>query len=59
MGSLTTVSTVRPIYIRDTKDLINAEVNVPAGTDFAEYVANIGSLKNTGFEFAINAKTHR
>ncbi len=44
-------------YIRDTKDLINAEVNVPAGTDFAEYVvANIGSLKNTGFEFAINAK---
>jgi TonB-linked SusC/RagA family outer membrane protein len=44
-------------YVRKTKDLINAEVNVPAGTDFAEYVvANIGSLKNTGAEFSINAK---
>lgn len=44
-------------YKRKTKDLINAEVNVPAGTDFAEYVvSNIGSLENKGFEFSINAK---
>lgn len=45
------------VYKRKTKDLINAEVNVPAGTDFAEYVvSNIGSLENKGIEFAINAK---
>ncbi|MDH6359284.1 TonB-dependent receptor [Parabacteroides sp. PF5-9] len=44
-------------YFRKTKDLINAEVNVPAGTDFAEYVvSNIGSLENKGLEFSINAK---
>lgn len=44
-------------YYRKTKDLINAEVNVPAGTDFAEYVvSNIGSLENRGVEFSINAK---
>ena len=44
-------------YIRKTKDLINAEVNVPAGTDFAEYVvSNIGSLENKGFEFSINTR---
>ncbi len=44
-------------YYRKTNDLINAEVNVPAGTDFAEYVvSNIGSLENKGVEFSINAK---
>lgn len=44
-------------YLRKTKDLINAEVNVPAGTDFAEYVvSNIGSLENKGVEFSINTK---
>ncbi len=44
-------------YVRKTKDLINNEVNVPAGTDFAEYVvSNIGSLENKGVEFSINAK---
>ena len=43
--------------IRKTKDLINAEVNVPAGTDFAEYVvSNIGSLENKGVEFSINTR---
>lgn len=43
-------------YHRKTEDLLNAEVNVPAGTDFAELVvANIGTLKNTGLEFSINA----
>lgn len=45
------------VYYRKTKDLINAEVNVPAGTDFAEYVvSNIGSLENKGIEFSINGK---
>lgn len=45
------------VYKRKTKDLINAEVNVPAGTDFAEYVvSNIGSLENKGVEFSINTK---
>ena len=44
-------------YFRKTKDLINAEVNVPAGTDFAEYVvSNIGSLENKGVEFSINTR---
>lgn len=44
-------------YVRKTDDLINAEVNVPAGTDFAEYVvSNIGSLENKGFEFSINTR---
>lgn len=43
-------------YDRKTKDLLNAEVNVPAGTDFAELVvANIGTLTNRGLEFSINA----
>ncbi|MCL2133114.1 MAG: SusC/RagA family TonB-linked outer membrane protein, partial [Bacteroidales bacterium] len=41
-------------YYRETKDLINAETKVAAGTNFSEYVpANIGSLKNTGIEFSI------
>jgi Outer membrane receptor proteins, mostly Fe transport len=43
------------LYYRETKDLINAETKVAAGTNFSEYVvANIGSLKNAGIEFAIN-----
>lgn len=43
-------------YYRKTKDLINAETKVAAGTNFSEYVvANIGSLKNSGVEFALNA----
>lgn len=42
-------------YYRKTKDLINAETKVAAGTNFSEYVvANIGSLKNTGMELSIN-----
>ena len=42
-------------YYRKTTDLINAEAKVPAGTNFAEFVVdNIGSLRNTGFEFTIN-----
>ena len=45
------------VYYRKTNDLINAEVNVPAGTDFAEYVvSNIGSLENKGFEVSINTR---
>jgi len=44
-------------YYRKTKDLINAETKVAAGTNFSEYVvANIGSLKNIGTEFSINAR---
>lgn len=43
-------------YYRKTKDLINNEVNVPAGTNFAETVpSNIGTLVNKGVEFSINA----
>lgn len=43
-------------YYRKTKDLINAETKTAAGTNFSEYVvANIGSLKNTGVEFSLNA----
>ncbi|WP_321334316.1 TonB-dependent receptor [uncultured Bacteroides sp.] len=42
-------------YYRKTKDLINAETKVAAGTNFSEYVvANIGSLKNMGTEFSVN-----
>ena len=41
-------------YHRKTKDLINTVV-VPVGTNFANKVtSNIGSLHNTGFEFAAN-----
>lgn len=44
-------------YHRKTKDLINAETKTTAGTNFKEYVAaNIGSLENTGLEFAITAR---
>lgn len=43
-------------YYRDTKDLINV-IDVPIGTNFKNrIVSNIGSLKNQGVEFAINAK---
>ncbi|MCD8193792.1 MAG: SusC/RagA family TonB-linked outer membrane protein, partial [Tannerellaceae bacterium] len=42
-------------YYRKTKDLINLETKVAAGTNFSEYViANIGSLKNQGAEFSVN-----
>ena len=45
------------LYFRKTKDLINAETKVPAGTNFREYVAaNIGSLENRGVEFSLNTK---
>jgi len=43
-------------YYRTTKDLINV-IDVPSGTNFKNrIVSNIGSLKNQGVEFAINAK---
>lgn len=43
-------------YYRDTKDLINF-VTIPVGTNFASSLTkNIGSLKNYGLEFSINAK---
>ncbi|MEG0039955.1 MAG: TonB-dependent receptor, partial [Bacteroides sp.] len=43
-------------YYRETKDLINV-IDVPAGTNFKNrIVSNIGSLKNKGLEFSINAK---
>ena len=42
-------------YYRNTKDLINT-VNVPAGTNFKNRVAsNVGTLRNQGVEFSINA----
>jgi iron complex outermembrane receptor protein len=42
------------VYHRKTKDLINT-VTVPVGTNFKNKVtSNIGSLHNTGFEFAAN-----
>lgn len=43
-------------YYRKTNDLLNAEVERAAGTDFAELIpANIGTLTNRGLEFSINA----
>lgn len=45
------------LYQRKTKDLINAETKVAAGTNFREYVAaNIGTLQNRGVEFSLNSK---
>lgn len=42
------------VYVRKTKDLINY-VPVSAGTNLSNYVTtNVGNLKNTGFEFALN-----
>jgi TonB-linked SusC/RagA family outer membrane protein len=41
-------------YIRKTKDLIN-KVPISAGTNLSNYVTmNVGDLKNTGLEFALN-----
>ncbi len=41
-------------YYRNTTDLINV-VDVPAGTNFRNrVVSNVGSLRNTGLEFAFN-----
>ena len=43
-------------YYRQTNDLIST-VQVPAGTNFSNYVTkNIGSLRNTGLEFSIDAR---
>jgi len=43
-------------YNRNTTDLINV-VDVPAGTNFRnKVISNVGSLKNNGLEFSINAK---
>ncbi|MHA6728364.1 SusC/RagA family TonB-linked outer membrane protein [Chryseobacterium sp. A301] len=45
------------LYQRKTKDLINAETKVAAGTNFREFVAaNIGTLENRGAEFSLNSK---
>lgn len=42
-------------YEKRTKDLINT-VDAPAGTNFAnKIVANVGSMKNQGVEFNLNA----
>ena len=44
------------VYKRKTKDLLNTEVQVSAGTNFAELItANVGNLTNNGIEFSINA----
>jgi len=43
-------------YYRNTKDLINV-VTAPASTNFRnKVVSNVGTLKNTGVEFTLNAK---
>lgn len=43
-------------YYRETDDLLNS-VKIPVGTNFdSQMMSNIGSLKNYGFEFSINAK---
>ncbi|WP_294453200.1 TonB-dependent receptor [uncultured Bacteroides sp.] len=42
-------------YQKHTKDLLN-KVNVPAGSNYInEIIANVGSMKNEGVEFNINA----
>ncbi len=42
-------------YYRVTDDLLN-EVDIPAGTNFkTRVIKNVGSLRNQGVEFAINA----
>jgi len=44
------------VYKRITKDLLNNEIHIPAGTDFGEFKPfNVGNLENKGIEFAINA----
>ena len=41
-------------YFRETKDLINRPVPVPAGSNLTnQLVTNIGSLENRGVEFSI------
>ena len=43
-------------YYRQTDDLLN-NVKIPVGTNFnAQMMKNIGSLKNYGVEFSVNAK---
>lgn len=43
-------------YLRNTKDLISA-VTRPAGVDFNNFkIMNVGSLRNTGVEFTVNAR---
>lgn len=43
-------------YLRNTKDLISA-VARPAGVDFNNFkIMNVGSLRNTGLEFTVNAR---
>ena len=43
-------------YYRETDDLLNS-VKIPVGTNFnSQMLSNIGSLKNYGVEFFINAK---
>lgn len=42
-------------YQKHTKDLLNT-INAPAGTNFTNQItANVGEMKNKGFEFNINA----
>ena len=42
-------------YLRDTKDLLNS-VQVPMGSNFGnKLMTNIGSIRNKGLEFSINA----
>lgn len=43
------------VYVRDTKDLLNS-VQVPMGSNFGNrLMTNIGSIRNKGLEFSINA----
>jgi iron complex outermembrane receptor protein len=43
------------VYYRETRDLLNREVKVAAGTNFSEYVPlNIGTLENIGTEVSVN-----
>ena len=43
-------------YYRETNDLINT-VYIPVGTNFSNMLtSNIGSLRNQGIEFSVNAK---
>ena len=42
-------------YVRDTKDLLNS-VQVPMGSNFGnKLTTNIGSIRNKGLEFSVNA----
>lgn len=47
------------VYRKQTDDLLN-KIPQPAGTNFSAYiVANVGSMKNEGIEFNINAQPIR